>query len=249
VRVERSREPILNVPTVVVVVLVALCLIHAVRTLVLSDDANLVVLLTFGFIPERYADAAVMLALPGGWAAGIWSFVTYALLHADLVHLGFNAIWLLAFASPLARRFGPLRFVAFFIVTVAAGAVAHLVTHAGELVPMIGASAAISGTMGAATRFMFQPGGPLSGQQVDRTNAYRVRASPLLTALRNPRVLTFLAIWFGLNLLFGMGQISIAGQDQTVAWEAHVGGFLAGLFLFWAFDPVPQRSSAEHTLR
>jgi len=247
VRVERTREPILNVPSAVVVVLVTLCLVHAVRALVLSDDAELEVLLTFGFIPARYFDPAAMLALPGGWAAGVWSFVTYALLHADLMHLGVNSIWLLAFGSPLARRFGTVRFAAFCVVTVVAGAAAHLVTHAGEIIPMIGASAAISGTMGGVTRFMFQPGGPLSGWRPDRSEADRVPALPLLVALRNPRVLIFLAVWFGLNLLFGMGSISLAGQDQTVAWEAHVGGFLAGLLLFSVFDPVPQHSDAGHT--
>ncbi len=44
--------------------------------------------------------------LPGGFGAQIWTFFTYALIHADLMHLGFNALWLLAFGSPVARRFG-----------------------------------------------------------------------------------------------------------------------------------------------
>ena len=242
-RVPTSREPILNVPAVVVAVLVVLGLVHAVRTLVLSDSADQTFLWTFAFVPARYdSNPLIEGILPGGSGAEVWTFVTYALIHADLTHLGFNAIWLLAFASPVARRFGTLRFLALCVVTVAAGALAHLLTHPGELAPMVGASAAISGTMGAATRFAFQPGGPLDFWHRDRVDAERIPAAPLLVALRNPRVLTFLAVWFGLNLLFGLGSFSFAGHDQVVAWEAHVGGFLAGLLLFSVFDPVPQQA-------
>jgi membrane associated rhomboid family serine protease len=73
-----------------------------------------------------------------------------------------------------------------------------------------------------------------------------VPAAPLLSALRDPRILAFLAVWFGLNLLFGIGSLSIFDGEQPVAWQAHVGGFLAGLLAFAAFDPIgpaPTRGS------
>jgi membrane associated rhomboid family serine protease len=76
-------------------------------------------------------------------------------------------------------------------------------------------------------------------------DTHRVPAAPLLVALRNPRVLTFLVVWFGLNLLFGLGSLPLGSEHQTVAWEAHVGGFLAGLLLFSAFDPVEPLRAAE----
>jgi membrane associated rhomboid family serine protease len=88
-------------------------------------------------------------------------------------------------------------------------------------------------------RFMFQSGGALAGLRVDRSRVHRVPAAPLLTALRDPRVLTFLAVWFGVNLVFGVGSLSLAEGEQSVAWEAHIGGFLAGMLLFAVFDPVP----------
>ena len=156
-----KREPIFNIPPVIIAVLAVLALVHVVRTYVLSEQQDVEFLLTFAFIPVRY-DTSVMLgdALPGG-GADIWTFVTYAFIHADWTHLGVNAIWLLPFGSAVARRFGTIRFLAFFAVTAAAGAALHLATHAGEQFPMIGASAAISGTMAAAMRFSFQRGGPL----------------------------------------------------------------------------------------
>ena len=62
-----------------------------------------------------------------------------------------------------------------------------------------------------------------------------------MRALRNPRVLGFLAVWFGVNIIFGIGSIAIGADGASVAWQAHIGGFLAGLVLFSLFDPVPRR--------
>jgi membrane associated rhomboid family serine protease len=58
--------------------------------------------------------------------------------------------------------------------------------------------------------------------------------------LRNPRVLAFLAVWFGVNIIFGIGSIAIGADGASVAWQAHIGGFFAGLLLFSLFDPVPR---------
>jgi membrane associated rhomboid family serine protease len=240
VRVNPPREPIFNVPAAVLVILALLVAVHAMRGMVLSEEDDQLFLLTFAFLPVRF-DTAIVLdgVLPGGAGAQIWTFVTYALIHADLTHLGFNAIWLLAFGSPVARRFGAARFALFCVVTVAAGALAHLVVHAGAQNPMVGASAAISGMMGAAARFAFQQGGALDFWRGAAGDPDRIPAAPLLTAFRNPRVVAFLVVWFGLNLLFGLGSIPIGGAEQSVAWEAHLGGFAAGLLLFSVFDPIP----------
>lgn len=243
---DQRREPILNVPAVVVLVLVAIGVIHALRVFVFTEDFDRLVIFTFGFVPARYDLNGLNGILPGGFGADVWTFVTYGFLHADLMHLGFNALWLLAFASPVARRFGAVRFIALFFVTTAAGALAHLIMHSGELSPMIGASASIAGMMGAATRFAFQRGGSLDMWRTHEDDPDRIPAAPLAVALRNPRVLAFVGVWFGLNLLFGIGSFAIVGVDQSIAWEAHVGGFFAGLLLFSLFDPVaPQTLQPE----
>jgi membrane associated rhomboid family serine protease len=249
------REPIFNVPGVVLATIGVLVLVHAVRTygLSLADDQRF--LLNFAFFPARYDLSPVtQIAWPGGLAADIWSFVTYAFIHGDWTHLGLNAVWLAAFGSAVARRFGTLRFLLFFVITAAAGAAAHLATHLGDFWPMAGASAAVSGYMAAAIRFVFQVGGPL-GWMRGHPDAYRQPAAPLLVALRNPGVMVFLAAWFGLNLLFGVGTFSLLDEGQSIAWQAHLGGFVAGLLLFPLFDPVgsepirapdPDREAAPH---
>jgi membrane associated rhomboid family serine protease len=59
-------------------------------------------------------------------------------------------------------------------------------------------------------------------------------------------VLAFLAIWFGVNIVFGVGSIAIGAEGASVAWQAHIGGFVGGLLAFAAFDPVPAVPMTEN---
>lgn len=242
----QPSEPIFNIPPVVLATIAACVFVHTVRTLALTPEQDIEFLLQFAFIPARYDPSLLPQGMfPGGLGAEVWTFVTYAFIHGDLMHLGVNLVWLLPFGTAVARRFGPARFLALFVATAATGALAHLLTHGRELVPMIGASAAISGFMAAAIRFAFQKGGPLGLFRRTEQDAYRVPAAPLSAVLMDFRVLAFLVVWFGLNTIFGMGSVSMPGAEQSVAWQAHIGGFLAGLFLFALFDPVPRQRSID----
>lgn len=242
----RPSEPLFNVPPVIVLTIAVFCIVHAVRELILTSQQDVEFLLLFAFIPARYTPEMLAVdTLPGGLGADIWTFVTYALIHGDLTHLAINVIWLLPFGTAVARRFGRARFLALFAASAAAGAGVHLLTHPGELLPMIGSSAAVSGFMAAAIRFVFQAGGPIGVFRSAEAPIYHVPAVPLRDALRDPRILAFLVVWFGLNALFGVGSVSLLGVDQPVAWQAHIGGFLAGLLLFPLFDPVTAAARAK----
>jgi membrane associated rhomboid family serine protease len=246
----KSSEPIFNVPTVVIATVAVLVLVHLLREFVLTDEQDVEFLLTFAFIPARYGTDASS-AFPGGFGAELWTFFTYAFIHADLTHLGLNLAWLVPFGTALARRFGALRYCLFMLVTAAIGALAHLVTHFGAIEPVIGASAAISGAMAGAMRFVFQGHGALTLLREGSAEAYRrIPAAPLAVTLRNPRFLLFVAVWLGLNTLFGVGTISFGTEaGQQIAWEAHVGGFFAGLFLFNVFDratPAPEHDTETY---
>jgi membrane associated rhomboid family serine protease len=232
-----AREPLLMLPGALTAYVLLLAIIHL---RVLSPDLDDWTVAVFGFIPRRYDQTLLVAGFPGGEGAKVWTFVTYSLLHANLSHIGFNVLWLLPFGSALARRFGGLRFFIFMAVTAAAGALAHLITHEHALEPMIGASASVSGTMAAAIRFAFVRGSFLSFSRGDADAAAKVPALPLWQALRDRRVLAFLAIWFGVNIVFGVASIAIGMDGANVAWQAHIGGFLAGLLLFRLFDPVPR---------
>src|SRR5207302_5691401 len=117
------RERMFNVPAAIIGLLIVLGLVQAVLMFALTAEQTTEFLLLFAFIPARY-DASMLsdIAWPGGWAANIWTFVTYALIHADLSHLIFNAVWFLSFGSPVAQSFGSLRFMVFMAMTASVGA-------------------------------------------------------------------------------------------------------------------------------
>ncbi len=244
----RAREPIFNVPPAIVATVAVLVGVHAFRVFVLSNAEDTEFLLTFAFIPARYGGAQPFGPFPGGFGADLWTFFTYAFLHADLLHIGLNLAWLIPFGTALARRFGAWRYALFMLVAAAAGAVALLISTPGIDEPMIGASAAISGAMAAAMRFIFQKDGPLETwrQGSGNVDAYRVPALSLLATFRDFRFLLFFAVWIGLNALIGLGAVSFGTEPgQQIAWQAHIGGFVAGLLLFSIFDPVRPGAGIE----
>lgn len=231
-----------NVPWSVTASVAVLALIHVVQVM-LPDEAQLRLIFTLAFIPARYA--AETPPLPGGEVAGVTSFVTYMLLHGDLTHLLINTVWLLAFGSAVAKRIGDRRFFTFSCLCGIAGALTHLVFHLGQMTPVIGASAAISGQMAGAMRFVFAA-----------SNSRRFRldrdfsAVPLATlreTFTDSRILIFLAVWAVLNVVFGIGVLGVTGEGQSIAWEAHLGGFAAGLLTFGLFDRTSRDASIAHT--
>lgn len=256
-----KRQPVFNLPGVILALLAAFIAVQLVRDFV-SVETDAWIVTTFGFIPARFslhfAPAALADAITSRMAAGVpessvrwllgdgswpwWTPLTYAFIHGDWMHLGLNGLWLAAFGSAVARRFGPLRFAGLFVLAGIAGAAAHFVVHPYGLEPVVGASAAISGAVAAAMRFAFEPGAPLGPGRnlaVANESAYHGPPLPLVRVFRDGRALTFLLTWFGCNILFGAFATPLGIGDATVAWEAHIGGFLAGLFAFSLFDPTP----------
>jgi membrane associated rhomboid family serine protease len=240
-----SRNPAVNLPASVLWLAVLLLAVHLVRQ-VLSFEADRWVLLAFAFIPARYG--ALAQELPGGVAACVWSPLSYAFLHADWIHLGVNLVWMASFGGALARRLGALRFFGLSGVSAVAGAALQYAVSTEEAGIVIGASGAISGMMAATARFAFAPGGPLSGVRPGgeaENERYRVPAEGLRVVLTRSRALGFILFWFAANLLFGMNAGLLPGASGPIAWEAHVGGFLAGLLLFPLFDPIGRDEPPE----
>lgn len=230
------REPMFNIPRAVMVSLVALLGVHAIRS-ILPQQMDLWVLLTFAFIPARYDPDII--ALPGEPLASFTSFATYMFLHGDMMHLVVNALWLLAFGSAVARRTSVGGFFAFSLLCGVAGAVAHLLCHISDVSPVVGASAAISGQMAAAIR-LTAGGNGFEALNALRRDPYSVRLPSIMETLSDPKVIILLGFWVALNYLFGMGVLTM-GESGLIAWEAHIGGLVAGLFTFGAFDRRPRR--------
>jgi membrane associated rhomboid family serine protease len=219
----RPREPVFNLP-VVVTTLIAICAgIYLLRSYVLTVDQDIGLIVRFAFIPLRYS---------GGYPLDVYAFAspfTYSFLHGGLAHLAVNMIWLAAFGSPLANRIGASRFVAFWLFTSLAAVVLHYVLHIADQSPVVGASGAISGMMGAAARFGFRI------ERRDGKAAFAGRILSIPAVFRSRTAVTFLVVWMAVNLLMGFG-FGAPDADSRVAWEAHIGGFLAGFLLVRLFD-------------
>jgi len=225
-----GRQPLLLAPVMVVGLLGCLAGVHLIR-LALAADFDRLLLIMLGILPVRYlaGDGGMLAGMPGGvWAA--LPFISYAFLHADLLHLGINSAWLLAFGTPVARRLGGWRFLLFYLVCAALAAGVHVLFNAGSGVVMLGASGAIAGLMGAA--FRLQLPATLDGGR---------RAPESLTPLYDRRFLLISLIWISTNVIFGITGFGAGEQVRIIAWDAHIGGFAAGVLLIGWFSGAGKR--------
>jgi membrane associated rhomboid family serine protease len=217
------REPVFNLPGIVIA-FIAICVgAHVIGDYVLDQGQHVWLLLHAAFIPILYSGQVPLDFYP------IAGPVTYSLLHGGIAHLSVNMIWLAAFGSPLANRIGAMRFVLFWIVASLAAAGLHYIIYPTSQSPLVGASGAISGMMGAAARFGFR---------IDRSSGRSGFGGPVLpitTVMRMRGTVTFLAVWMVINLVTGLVGFE-PGQESQIAWEAHIGGFIVGFFFISAFD-------------
>ncbi len=152
---------------------------------------------------------AYLAADQGGLLGVLIPLVGHSLLHIDWLHLVLNAGFLLAFGTVVERCFGTLWFFAIFAITAAAGALFQFAVEPASPIPMIGASGAVYGMMGGAVPAL------VSGRALRRW--------------RMGNALTFIGVMMAINLAIGLinGDGRLLGV--AIAWQAHIGGFLAGL--------------------
>ncbi len=184
------------------------------------------VIVNFAFIPARYSPAflAAHGSDGGSLIARVLPFVTYIFLHGSWTHVIINTVWLLAFGPVVSRRFGVLRFLVFFLLCGIAGAAVQLACNWGSTDPVIGASAAISGLMGAAFRLLGRDGG----------GVFRPQA---MAPIFSRQILLISLVWVVINVVAGLTGLGTGPGVQLIAWQAHLGGYAAGLLLAGLFDP------------
>jgi membrane associated rhomboid family serine protease len=261
-----TREPIFNLPVVVLAGILVMLGIHAVRTLFLPDVTDLTIVIDWAVVPVRWTAAyggvpteEILSRINGSPATEPsfqaelaryvldegegrpWTAVSYAFLHGSWAHVILNSIWLAAFGTPVARRCGAPRFILLSAATAAGGAVGYAVMHPFQALPLVGASAAVSGMMAAAAWFVFSVPRHEDGRYAEPHERLR---ETLASLARNRQVLIFLSVWLIANYVSAVVAQPLGLTDASIAWEAHVGGFIVGLMLFPLLDPLRARGSA-----
>jgi membrane associated rhomboid family serine protease len=132
---------------------------------------------------------------------------------------------------------GAWRYLLLLAGSAAAGAAAMLPLHYGKFLIIVGASASVSATLAAAIPVMFAQGFRMGSSHT--VNYEKLRVLTPFELLRNPRALVFAAVFLAMTLLTG-ANMAMTGtaflEERNIAWEAHLGGFVAGLVLFYLLD-------------
>jgi membrane associated rhomboid family serine protease len=172
-----------------------------------AHDDPTVIANQFGVIPAAISHGY---HFPGA-ISPLMTLITYQFLHADIVHLVGNLIFLWVFADNVEQALGRVRFLAFYLLVGAAGALAFVISDPSSRVPLIGASGSISGVVIAYLM---------------------LRPCAKLTALVLGIPLRISAYWI-IGVFIGIQFINLGSAGKSdVAWWCHVGGMLAGAALF-----------------
>jgi len=224
-----DRQPVFFVPRTIIVLIALMVGVHALRTLLLPEYENFSVIM-FGILPGRYLPDVIS-TFPGGVWSALPSFVTYAFLHANYTHLAINSAWLLAFGTAVVRKLGTARFMMLYLLCAVFAALVHVVVDIASLTPMVGASGAISGLMGAAFRISMQDIMERRTEDIGPEGRRPIRLLPL----NNRSFLSMSAVWLTVNIIFGLTGIRVAEHVLLIAWDAHIAGFTAGALLIGVF--------------
>ena len=176
----------------------------------LADRVNEFII-AFGLIPAAFS-----------WA----TLLTSMFLHGGFLHVAGNMLYLWIFGDNVEDRFGHGRFLVFYLLCGTVAALAQTIMSPDSVIPMVGASGAIAGVMGAY--FVMYP------------HSRIVTLLPIFIFIQLIEVpaIFFLGIWFLMQFLSGVGSIATAATREPaggVAFWAHVAGFVAGVggvFLF-----------------
>lgn len=211
------REPLINAPGVVVVVSLLLLLAHLAFT-VSPAAMQGIIIERFALIPEKLRSTDLWGGGYEGPLASVTPFLSSALLHADWLHVSVNAGFLLAFGSPVARKLGDdfrgvSLWLLLFALSVVAGSLVFVILNPEFPGVVVGASGGTSGLMAAAL---------LAGRNSS-------------DGLKLPRE------FWGFTLLFAVSNLVLtligpALLGGGLAWEAHLGGYVAGACLMLGLD-------------
>ncbi len=231
---EFDRKRLFNVPGVVLLLVLATIGAFVALFLIPLKTAQTLALVA-AVVPKKFVAGA---AANGGWLSMLSPLISHIFVHAGVMHIALNSLWLLAFGAPVARRLGANNalksfsafarasvFITFYLLSGVAGALLFIAMHTDDIIPMVGASGAVSGLLGGLVRFAFNRS-TLFGPEYAK-----------LSPLNSQPVVTWSLFIIVMNVGFGVFGAALAG-GAMIAWEAHIGGYIFGLLTYPLFEKL-----------
>lgn len=206
-------------PAIVNWALIAVCVLAFLWQMQLGEENGQLAVLSLGMIPavlSGSAELAPELYLIPGWA----TLFSSMFLHGGLAHLAGNMLFLWIFGNNVEESMGHARYLLFYLLCGVAAALAQMISDPASEVPMIGASGAISGVLGAY--LLLYP----------KANVRVFMWFVVIVRILNVPAVIVLGLWFGMQIFSGL---NTAPGEAGVAFWAHAGGFLAGMALIPLF--------------
>lgn len=195
------HPPMVNLPPMVKALVLLNIAVFAVMLLPFAPSKyDLYVL--FGLIPAHYTGAAEF----GDWTS-IVAPITHMFIHSGWLHIAMNITMLMAFGAGVEKAYGPRKFLLYYMLCGLIGAAVHVAFYPESIIPVVGASGAISGLFAAILVILQRLGAMGQGKY---------------------GLLPPIAVWVGISLLFALMNGFGVGE---VAWAAHLGGFAGGFAL------------------
>lgn len=144
------------------------------------------------------------------------TLLTCMFLHGGIMHLGSNMLYLWIFGDNVEHRFGPVKFLLFYLIAGLAASAAQIALKPDSVIPTLGASGAISGVLGAYMVLFPR-------NKVNAIFFFQIMSVPAVVVL---------GLWIGMQVLNGSGALfNTGGSLGGVAYAAHIGGFVAGVLV------------------
>ncbi len=185
-------------------------------------------------IPARFGQENGALQLFNKSAFKVNPYLTlmsYAFLHGSIPHLLLNMLFLWVFGNNIEDALGRVKFIIFYLVCGIAAALLHIQMSGGSPTPLVGASGAIAGILGAY--MLLYPHAHI------QTLFFIII---FIKVIRVPAIF-FIGFWFLMQIL----NVTGGAKDSNVAWYAHIGGFVAGVILIIIFNPKDKRKQKGKT--
>jgi len=216
-----DEMPTRKIPVVTIVLIIINALVYYYQSFIVADSIQFIY--AFGLIPYELSQSVDL--IPYGPSPIYLTVITSMFMHGGFVHLFGNMLYLWIFGNNIEDYLGKLGFTAFYFLAGVLAAIGQILVSPQSNVPMIGASGAVAGVLGAY--FVLFP----------KSRITTLIFFGFFIRLIKMPALFVLGLWIVFQLFYGLSNLSLQGANSGVAWFAHIGGFVGGIILIKLFKP------------